>query len=305
MIMGLKMGFLDGIIPGIRFMPDHLLCEKIETEAAELREVMGRIDKLKIKLEKRFEELRILKPDFAKLKVKVSGMEEYAPHVQTAYQEKREAVLETNSAALNDLKDVLIMSDKALCYLLGITTSANAILYRENAKLSRITRKIKRIKGEGRLAFTLMSRINEVKEDMKSITRVLFESARLEEKDLLTGELDKKSKKKLSSMIKEQGIAVDEIGKALEHLKIDDVDEIAKDSEKELKNLKKIQIESMMIIEKLESRIFNIKSWFGLFEEESRKEAIRKFNKSENNFIKTKRKITEQAKKLFEKIHIA
>ena len=304
MIMRLKMGFLDRIVPGLSFMPDHLLCEKIENEAAELREVMAKIDRLKAKLEKRFEELRILKPDFSKLKIKVNGMEEYAPHIQTEYQEKREAVLSTNDAALNDLKDILFLSDKALCYLLGITTSANALLYRENKELSKTAKRIKRIKGESKLSFTLMSRINEVKEDMKSITRVIFESARLEEKDLLSADIEKKSKKRLSSMIKEQGIAVDEIGKALEHMKIDDVDEIAKDSEKKLKNLKKIQIESMLIIEKLESRIFNIKSWFGLFEEEVKKQAIRKFNKSENNFIKTKKKITEQAKKLFEDIHI-
>jgi len=205
------------------------------------------------------------------------------------------------------LKSILNEVDKSFIDLKRITFDADTLIYREDKILNKFAKKIEGLNGDEKLAHTLINKINEVKENMKTVTRKLFVVARAEEKDMFSKSIDASINDggPISKQMKKLGVEIDEVGKILEHLKIDDIDDIVKNSEDELIKLKKIELEAVAIIKKLEGYLTDIKNRFYLLQDEIQEKLKDNLDSSEKKFDKIKQDITKNAEKLFKDINIA
>ena len=98
---------------------------------------------------------------------------------------------------------------------------------------------------------------------------------------------------------------MEEIGKLLEHLNIDDIDDIVKNSEKQLDNLEKIETNSISTIKKLEQYLIEIKNKLYLLEGDVEDKVRKKIIETEKRFDKIKSKITKSAESLLKDIKIS
>lgn len=282
------------------------LCDNIGKTAATLNSSMTKIEDLIPKIKNQFEELKNLTPELNKLKVQVAELKEYKPKLQDLYHEKRETVLEKNSSITFDVIKLLDELDKAIADLKRITFDTDTLIYKEDKILTNFAKKIKELKEDEKLVHELINRINEIKENMKTMTRRLFESSKAEEKDIFSKSIERVAKTKIpiSEQIKHLGIEIDSIGRVLEHLKIDDIDEIVKSSEEELSLLRKVELEVMIAIKKLEQDLISLKNRFYLLEDDVEEKLRKRLDISENKFNKIKTSITKNAENLFEDIRI-
>ena len=290
----------------LRFVSTSQLCEDIEKTAESLRESTEKIEKLMPKIKDQFEGLKKVKPDMNKSKVQVTNLKEYDPKLQDMYHEIREKVFEINHFIVLDTISLLEETDKAIADLKRITFDADTLFFKENKILNDFAAKIKGVKDSDKITPELINRINQVKEEMKTVARKLYESARAEKKDIFSKHAEKitESRIPISEQIKKLGLEVDEIGRVLEHLDIDDIDDIAKESEEELTKVKKIELEVVIVIKKLENHLIELKNRFYLLEEEIDKKLRDRLIVSERKFDKMKSNIADNAEKLFKEINI-
>lgn len=289
-----------------RFASTSRLCGDMEKKAANLREAVNRIEELAKGMNKKFEELKKIKPDLMKLKVQAAKVNEYKPELHDMLHEKRENVLDINHSIAADVNSFLGAVDRAFADLKKITLDADSLLYKENNILNSFAKKIKESKGDEKLVYGLVNKINEVKENMKTLARKLFVLARAEEKDIFVKTEEKAAKNKipLSEQISQLGVEIDEVGRVLEHLGIDDIDMLVQKSEDELSKLKKVELDAAVMSEQLEGYLIELKNRFYLLEDEIAKRLREKMISSEKSFDAIKNNITKNAEKLLEEIDI-
>lgn len=284
------------------------LCKNIENTSSTLNKSMEKIEGMMPKLKGSFEELKKISPEFTKLKVQIAQLKEYKPRLQDMYEEQKGKVADINHAITLNITELLNEFDKAITDLKRITFDSDALIWKENKLLSRFAKKIKELKGDEKLVYELIRRINEVKEDMKTICRKLFESSRAEERGVLSRSAEKTVETRpripISEQIKKLGIEIDSVGRVLEHLNIDDIDGIVKNSEEELFKLKKIELEVIIIIASLGKYSTELKTKLYLLEEEAAGKIKKRLMDSENRFNKAKEAITKNAESLFKEIDI-
>ena len=276
------------------------MSKDIQETAVSLGKFLEEIEKQRSKLEKDFASLKKLKPELGKLGVRVAKIEEYKPKLQDKLHGKKVKYEHLNHSVMRDTDKLLNLFDQAVQDVKNIVFDANTLFVNENKVLDGFAHKIKSIKGDSKLANELLGRINEVKEEMKSVARRLFESSRAEEHDIF----DTKPKKPIAEQLKKLGVMIDEVGKVLVKLNIDNIDDIVKKSEQELTIIKKVGLEAIIALSQLERLLDFLKAKYSFLEESTFKKADERLSASERRFLKIKKQITEKAKKLFENIKI-
>jgi len=278
------------------------LCEKIEQKNIDLKESIDKLENLMPKIEKGLSEIKDISPEFSKLKVQVANLKEYRPKLHDMYEEAREAVLDLNNSIKNNLDNSLDQIDKGLDCIKSIMFSADCLILKEEKLLNGFAKKINAVEGDDDLKKLMINKINLIKEDIKSITRRLFEKARAEQDDIF--DKQKKTKLPLSEEIKRLSVEIDSVGRVLERLNIDDIDEITKDCEKEIDDIEKIEEDVMDMVNKIESYLKKIQGKLHLLEDDISDKLRQRVDDSYKKLEDIKADITNNAKKIFESVVI-
>lgn len=279
------------------------LSKDIENSSDRLRESMDKIYLLMPKIMEVFEEVKKLKPEFDKLHVQVAKLKEYHPELQNQLHEETEELSEKTSSIFLDIGRVFNGMEKAIMTIKDIVFDADAIIYKESKQLDKFASKIGSIK-DSELARHVMIKINETKEELMSVARKLFEAAKAEEKSMFPESGEQKQRTPISQQIRSLGIKVEEIGRILDHLDIDDIDDIVKNSEDQLDNLKKIEMNAVLAIKKLEGYMIDIKNKLYLLEDDVADKTRQRTIATERKFDKVKADITKNAENLLKDIEI-
>ena len=277
------------------------LSKDIENSAGRLKTSMNKIHLLMPKILELFEEVKQIKPEFDKLHGKVSELEEYNPHLQNTFHSKAEKMSEKTSAIFLDLGRVFEEIENSANSLKHIILDADSIIYKENKLLDKYIQKIDQM-PKSELQQKILGLINQTKQDFMSVSRRLYEAAKAEQSDII--EAPKKSRKMISDELRTLGSKIDEVGRILEHLDIDDIDEIVKNSHKQLDNLETIELEAIVVMRKLEDHILKIKNRLYLLSQDVADKVRQKTINTERKFDKIKDTITESAEKLLKGINI-
>lgn len=273
----------------------------IEKTSAELTESLDKIQTALSSIKEAFEKLKKINPELSKLHLKVAKLKEYHPTLPEMYHDKKEESSSLIFSLKQNSEGALAEIDQAAKMVKKIIGNADALLYKESKLLDQFAKKITALKEGEKLSYHLLSRINQVKEEMKTVARRLFEEFKAEERSAF---LELQKKKNISEEMGALGIEIQEVGKVLEALKIDDIDDIVKNSEKQLFNLRKVELESALVISKLERYITTLKSEMYLLPQKEKKEVDEKIESLEKKFNTIKKNITTQAEMLFQDIKI-
>ncbi len=279
-----------------------VLCADIEKNAVELKTSMERLESLNIDVDELFEQLKKEIPESEKLHVKEAKLKEKKPGLKDLY--KKENLLGMNKAISEKIAKILKEISLAIKNIKTITFDADALIYKEEKALNAVAEKIERAKADTRLEHELINRINEVKQDMKTVTRRLYEVSRAQEKSILTPVMEKPPKIALSDQIKELAIEVDRIQDLLTKLKITDIDSITKNAEKELNDLRKIELDIEILVPRIDRYLNLIKNKLYLLEDDFEKKLKKELRALIKQFTQTKEQITDQAELLFQEITI-
>ena len=110
------------------------------------------------------------------------------------------------------------------------------------------------------------------------------------------------NRKDYSEEIKNLSIKIEDLVYMIENLKIDDIDDLVKKTEKQIDYLKGIELYAAIMIKKLESHIIEIKNRLYLLDEEIASKVRERMIASERKFDKAKEDITKSAEKLIKDI---
>lgn len=278
------------------------LCKDIENSTNRLKQSTDKIELLMPRVLATFDEIKEILPEFKKLHVKVAELEEYDPELQDLLHEKNERVAEKTSSIFLDLGRIFTDMEKSIAAIKDIIMDADAIIFKENKQLDKFKDQIKNIKLES--SQKVLEKITETKEDLMAVARRLFETAKAEQKDIFPQKKEKVPRTPLSEQIKSSGIKIEEIGKILDHLNIDDIDEIVKNSEEQLENLERIEVNASLAIRNLEGHLIEIKNKLYLLEGEPETKIRKRIIQTEKIFDKAKADITKNAEKLLKSINI-
>lgn len=276
------------------------LSRDIQDNASSLGVLLGDIARLRSGLEADFVELKKLKPELGKLGVRVAKIEEYKPKLQDKLHDKRVRYEHLNHSVLREVGRLFDLFDRAVLLVKVIVFDADSLLVREDKALDGFAGKIKSLKGDSSLANELISRINEVKEDMKTVARRLFESSRASEHDLF----ETRPRVSVADQIKRLGVMIDEVGKVLVKLDIDDIEDVVQKSEQELAAVKKVCLEAVIALSQLERLLDFFNARFSFLEEQTFHKAQERLSSSDKLFSDVKKRITDRAERLFESIKI-
>jgi hypothetical protein len=232
-----------------KFASVSVLCKRIEHNSEILKDAMGRIQERFAKAKKIDEELKKLKPELNDAQEKAAQLKEYHPELQLKVLDLKEKVSDKNQMLIDSLKTILNETEKATGCLKRIFDDADSVIYHENKELDRKFLKISSIDPELRHAIAV--KINESKEEFMGIATKMFELAKAEEKGIFRGY--EKRGKPVSEDIENMGIKMDEVGRVLQKLSIDDIDDITGSCEAQINLVKRTGFESVALMNQIES----------------------------------------------------
>ena len=284
-------------------IPSSMLSKSQERSTVKLKENLDSLEEISSKIKSLFDQLKKADTELTKLAVQATRFKE-KQKLRDLYKQKEEARSKINkSISFNTIK-LFNRVYFAIKILEKIIFNADAALYKESKRLNRIIGKIERLEDK-KLSQTLLSRIELIKEDIKTAARRLYESSRAEEKGILEKYPSERPKRiPVSEEIKKLGIEAAGMDLSLKKLAVTDIDHICESAEKLFKDLKKIEIDAITAIPKLEENFIKINSLLYLLEDETRSSVKNKLASSKEDLTKTKRRITEHAKNLLKDIEI-
>lgn len=279
------------------------LCRDIENSSERLKSSMETIGMLVLRAISTFDEIKEILPELKKMHVKVAELEEYKPEFQNTLYEQKERYSEKESTIFLDLGRAFREMEESITALRHIVMDADTIIYKESRMLDKFISDIEHLK-DMKVSRQVMKKIITLKEDLLSVALRLMRTAKAEERDIFPKDGKKPERKPLSERISSAGIEVAEIGRLLDHLDIDDIDEIVKDSEKQLEDLEKIETSASMAIRDLENHLAGIKNKLYLLQGDSEPKIRSRLISVEKRFDKLKSEITKNAESLVKDLKV-
>lgn len=278
------------------------MSQLIQEISKDLGKSLDRADTLYNKMSKCIKELKEIKPEIDELQEKASKLDEYEPTLPTKLGQKKEKASELTASCRNEMQDFLKHIHKATSSTKKIMHFSNSLLYKESKKLDSFAKKINSSDTDSKLREELLSRINHVKEDMKTTARKIYEAATAEDDSVLEDNSENSIKKPVSDCISALGVAISDIGKILETLDIDDIDHIVSKSEEEMESIKKIALDCIIVLSKIDRYHSELEEGSkSIHENEEIKKDLGEFDKY---LSKVKNNIKLQAGMLLEDIKI-
>jgi hypothetical protein len=286
-------------------LPSLTLSKSIEKSTTRLNTIMGSIEEISSQINDAFEDLKKANIHLTKLAVQATRLKEKKPKLKDLYKEKEELVSKLNQSIALKTTKLFNRTDLVVKILERITFNADAVLYKENKRLNKFIAKTKKVENK-ELSQKILSKINLVKADIKTAARKLYEASRAEEEKGILEEYPSKESKELriSEEIKKFGLEAAQIDLILKKLTVTNIDEISKNAEKLLTDLKKIELDVMVGMNKLEEHFVKINALLYLLEDKTSFSVKNRLKSSKEILIKTKKRITEHAKNLLKDIEI-
>jgi hypothetical protein len=279
-----------------------VICNDIEKNAVELKNSMEKLESLSIELSELFKPLKKEIPESEKLHVQQVKLKEKKPGLKDLYE--KEKILRMNQHITEKIDRMLKELSLAIRNIKAITLDADALIYKEEKYLNSVAYKIEKAKADNVIEHELINRINEVKQDMKTVTRRLYEVSRAQEKNLLTPVMDKPARIALSEQIRELSVDIAKVQHVLSTLKVSDIDSITKNAEKELNDLRKIELDVEILVPRIDRYLNLIRNKLHFLEDDFEAKVKKDLIRVIKQFNSTKEQITEQAELLFQEIKI-
>ncbi|MBW2981287.1 hypothetical protein KY343_00260 [Candidatus Woesearchaeota archaeon] len=283
-------------------IPSSVLSWSIEKDTDKLKTNLDSINEIFSKTNKIFENLKKANTELTKLAVQSTRLKE-KQKLKDMYKEKEEIVLKINKSIAFNTARLFNRIDFAVKILEKIVFNADAFLYKESKRLNKFITKIEKL-DDKKLSQALLNKIELVKEDIKTTARRLYEISRAGEEILEKYPEEKSKKIDISEEIKKLEIEAADMEKTLKHLAVTEIDHIYTNAEKLLEDLRRIELDAVSDMPKLEMHFTNINSHLYLLDNEIRLSIKKRSNSSKENFTKIKKKIAEHAKNLLQDIEI-
>lgn len=286
------------------FTPSEALTNSINSAAAKLKGSTAHVTAFAAENENLFKQLRKAKPEITKLLVQAAALKEEKPELQDLYQPKQDDINQINVRIYSNASRLLSEIDGAMQTLLGISLDSIALIKREDKRLAKLIKKIMALKEEPQLKHELILRLNTVKENIKSTVLKLLEAARFQEKKVLSIPSPRRIKLPIAERIGKLGIDISALENALAKLGIKDIDELVQDAEKEIGELKEIELDSLLLMPSLEGHLIKLRKSVYILEESTSRLLGAKLDAVEKNFNRIAGAISSKAQNLFEGISI-
>ncbi len=283
-----------------KLTPVPILSRQIKEYSAMIAKSRNETISLRKKITSSLEKLKKANNNLTKFSVQKAKLKEKNPKLKNTYTEKKEKVKDLSAETRLNFVHLLKKIDSIVLDLKEIIFSADTLLYKENKNLNRLHKEIKKLKNK-KLSAKTASQINILKQEIKSAARRLYESAKAPE--LLKKPFTKKATN-LEKTIFELGIESASLEKALEKLNVNNIKEITKKAEKELDNLKKIELAVVSLVPEIKSHFAYIRSHHYLLEPSAAGRVEDRLSISEKKLDRILDKIESQAEKLFKEISI-
>ena len=282
-----------------------MLSKSIEKITTRLNTIMDSIEEISSQIDDAFESLKKANTQLTKLAVQAARLKEKKPKLKDLYKEKEGLASKINDSISLKITKLFNRADLAVKILEKITFNADAAIYKENKRLNKFIDKTKRVDNKD-LAQKILNKINLVKADIKTAARKLYEASRAEEEAGLLEEYPSEQTKelKISEEIKKLGLEAAEIGLILKKLTVTDVNEIFKNAERLLTDLKKIELDVMIGMNRIEEHFVKVSTLLYLLEDKNSSLTKKRLISSKEILTKTKKRITEHAKNLLKDIEI-
>jgi len=285
-------------------LPSAVLSKGLERSTNKLKTDLDFIEEIDSAIKDSFEGLKKSNTELTKLAVQATRFKEKKPRLKDLYKQKEEAISKINKSISFDAARLFNKIDTAIKILQRIIFNADASLYKEDKRLNKFINKIEKLKDE-KLSQTLLNKIELVKEDIKTAARRLYEASRAEEKEVLKKYPSEMPQKiSVSEEIKGLSIEAADLEDALKHLTITNIDQIFENAEKLLRDLKKIELDAISVMPKLEESFIKTNALLYLLENQTRSEIKKRLNSSKEAVSVIKKRITEHAKNLLKDIEI-
>jgi hypothetical protein len=282
----------------LRLTPTPALSSSIQKNAVEIAKSRLRIKTLNAKLKISFAKLKKLNAELTKLAAKTVKLKEKNPRLRDRHRKQREAVKDLSAEIRQDIVIILKEIESIASDLKKIIFDADTILYRENKALERFNEAVKKL--DKKTAAKISAQIRVLKEELKTTARRLYESVST------SGFLKKPFSKKfeVSSQIAKLSSEAASLETVLERLRISRIEDIAKKAEKELADLRKIEIAAISLIPELKAHLSRIRNDIYILEPSFAGRIENNLNTTATHLAKTVYTISKQAEKLFEEIVI-
>ncbi len=275
------------------------LSKDIQEKAIELTKSRIKIAKLTALLKPSFIRLKSANIELTKFYAQREKPKKQTKELRLAYSKKQGVVRDISSTIMFDIVNILKEIDSIIKDVKKIIFDADTILYRESKALDRFHKQASQIQDQKQAA-KLMNQINLLKEEMKTTARRLYESV---EASTATA---KPAKKPISiaSTVSKLSLEAAESEKILRKLKVTNIEEITKNAEQELNDLRKIEIALISLVPKLKMQFAFIRSKVHLLDSSAAGRVEERLKSTEDSMNRALNKISSQAEKLFEEIVI-
>lgn len=259
------------------------------------------IASLKENLDTSFKKLKKANIELTKLSVQEAPLKrELHPRLRDLHADKKSDVNNTSAIIMYDIFHILKEIDTITSDIKNIMADAFALMYRENRAISRMHVKIISLEERNKFSSEVANQLNILEEDIKTSARRLYEA--IKSPDLLKEPFKKPFS--ISEKISELSDEAAGLEKVLERLNLSNVNEIVRDAEKELGDIKKIELAVVSVTPELKSHIAHIKGNIYLLGSSAAGRVNDRLAKTESNIDNSFSKMSSDAKKLFEEIVI-
>jgi hypothetical protein len=285
----------------LRLASTSFLSKDIQKKAVALVKSRVKVARLNERLGLSFEKLKKANVEPTKLAVQQAKLKEAHPALINLHAKQEALVKDISSSIMYDAVHLLKEIEDIYFTLKRIILDADVILYRESKTLDKFHREIIKLENK-EMALKLINQINSLKEEMKTVARRLYESAK---SPALLKKPFKKKKVAVSKQLILLSAETSEIDALLKRLNVTKIDEITKDAEKELIDLAKIELAVFSLFPELSSHLSHLRSRLYLLDKPVSGRLGEKISNSESILNRVLKKISFNAEKLFEEIIIS
>ena len=285
----------------LRLATTASLSGNIQESANTIAKSRSRIKQLNEKLKPSFASLKKARTELTKLSSQKARLKEEHPRLKNMYAKKQQAVKDISASIMYNIVNILKEIDSIVFDMKSVIFDADTILYRESKTLDKFHKEVGKIKDK-KLSAEIAGQLNVLKEEMKTAARRLYES--VEAAGILKKPFSRKKKLALSQGISQLSTEAVQLEKVLEKLKITNIEEITKNAEKELNDIRRIEIAIVSLVPELKRHLSRIRNDLYLLESSAAERIKEKLSSSERKLDKTLAKISSQAEQLFEEIVI-
>ncbi|MEE9525578.1 MAG: hypothetical protein V3V78_03155 [Candidatus Woesearchaeota archaeon] len=277
------------------------LSKSIQENAATILKSRNEIKRITERNKLNLKKLKKANADLSKLSVQKVKLKEKSTKLKNTYKKQESAVKELSAIIRQDTIEILDQINSIIKDLKNILLDSDTILYRESKALDKFHREIDLLADKKQSA-QIANKLNLLKEEMKTTSRRLYQA--IEAPIILRKPFAKPLKEPISKHIFLLGKDIEGIERIFDKLNISRIDEIIKKAERQLSDLRKVELAVTILVPTLKQHLAVIKDDIYLLESSAASRIEEKLSNTEKYLEKSLAKATNSAEKLLQDIII-